>query len=43
MSRSTFGNDPSWFNWDGKRDDMFKRGDWKAEYDALQAAIKEAG
>jgi hypothetical protein len=42
ISRSYFGKDPSWFDWDGKRDDMFAKGDWKAEYAALQAAIKEA-
>ena len=42
MSRSYFGKDPSWFDWDGKRDDMFAKGDWKAEFAALQEAIKEA-
>jgi hypothetical protein len=41
LSRSYFGQDPSWFDWDGKRDDMFTKGDWKAELEALQAAIKE--
>lgn len=43
MSRSYFGKDPSWFDWDGKRDDMFAKGDWKAEADALKAALREAG
>jgi hypothetical protein len=43
LSRSYFGQDPSWFDWDGKRDDMFAKGDWKAELEALQAAIKEGG
>ena len=42
MSRSYFGKDPSWFDWDGKREDMFKQGDWKAEFVALEEAIKEA-
>ena len=42
MSRSYFGKDPSWFDWDGKREDMFKKGDWKAESEALLLAIKEA-
>lgn len=42
MSRSYFGKDPSWFDWDGKREDMFKQGDWKAEFAALQEAINEA-
>ena len=42
MSRSYFGKDPSWFDWDGKREDMFKKGDWKAEADALKAALMEA-
>lgn len=42
MSRSYFGKDPSWFDWDDKREDMFKQGDWKVEFAALQEAIKEA-
>ena len=41
MSRSDFGKDPSWFDWDGKRDDMFAKGDWQAELAALHEAIKE--
>lgn len=42
LSRSYFGKDPSWLDWDGKRDDMFKKGDWKSELEALEQAIKEA-
>ena len=42
MGRSYFGKDPSWFDWDGKREDMFAKGDWKAESKALLLAIKEA-
>lgn len=42
MSRSYFGKDPSWFDWDGKREDMFKKGDWKSESQALLLALKEA-
>nr|WP_315202678.1 T6SS effector BTH_I2691 family protein [uncultured Albidiferax sp.] len=43
MSRSYFGKDPSWLDWDGKRDDMFTRGNWPSEYEALQKAIEEGG
>ena len=42
MSCSYFGKDPSWLDWDGKRDDMFAKGDWKSESQALLLAIKEA-
>nr|WP_315189127.1 T6SS effector BTH_I2691 family protein [uncultured Albidiferax sp.] len=43
MSRSYFGQDPSWFDWDGQRDDMFAKGDWASEYAGLQAAMEEGG
>lgn len=43
ISRSYFGVDPSMWDWDGKRDDMFPKGDWPKEFAALQEAIKTAG
>jgi len=43
LSRSYFGKDPSLFDWNGKRDDMFAKGDWKAEFAALQEALAEGG
>ena len=43
LSRSHFGRDPSIFDWDGKRDDMFVKGDWKAEFAAFQEALAVAG
>jgi hypothetical protein len=43
LSRSYFGKDPSFFSWDGKRDDMFAKGDWAAEFKALQEALAEGG
>lgn len=43
LSRSYFGKDPSMFDWDGKRDDMFAKGDWKAESEALREALVEGG
>nr|WP_315210571.1 hypothetical protein [uncultured Albidiferax sp.] len=41
MSRSYFGKDPSWIGQDGQRGDMFAKGDWKGEYEALQKAIAD--
>ena len=42
MSRSYFGKAPTGLlEWDGKRDDMFAKGDWQAELAALHEAIKE--
>lgn len=38
VSRSYFGKDPG-IIWDGKRDDMFKKGDWAAELEALDAVL----
>lgn len=43
LSRSYFGRDPSFFDWDGKRDDMFARGDWTSEFKAFQQAIENGG
>ena len=43
VGRSYFGRDSSFFSANSKRDDMFKKGDWKAELEGLQAALKEAG
>ena len=43
LSRSYFGKDPSFFDWDGKRDDMFAKGDWGAEFKGLQNALAEGG
>ncbi|HVK93881.1 MAG TPA: T6SS effector BTH_I2691 family protein [Noviherbaspirillum sp.] len=39
ISRSYFGKDPGIF-FDGKRDDMFPKGNWKMEFEALQKAIR---
>jgi hypothetical protein len=39
MSRSYFGRDPSWFDWDGRREDMFAKGDWRGELEALEQAL----
>lgn len=36
-----FGRNSNWINWDGKRDDMFPKGNWKAELEALEAAIEK--
>lgn len=43
LSRSYFGHDPSLLNWDGKRDDMFTKGDWASELKALQEALADGG
>ena len=43
MSQSYFGKDPSVLSLSGKRDDMFAKGDWKAEFEGLQAAMAEGG
>lgn len=43
LSRSYFGHDPSLLNWDGKRDDMFTKGDWASELKALQEALTDGG
>ena len=41
MSRSYFGKAPTGLlEWDGKRDDMFDKGDWQAELAALHVVIK---
>jgi hypothetical protein len=42
LSRSYFGREPSFWDWDGKRDDMFAKGDWNAELAALKAALEES-
>jgi hypothetical protein len=39
ISRSYFGKDPGIF-FDGKRSDMFAKGNWKAEFEGLQEALK---
>jgi hypothetical protein len=41
LSRSFFGKDPGTF-FDGKRKDMFVRGDWQAELKGLEDAVKES-
>lgn len=41
LSRSYFGRDPSFWDWDGEREDMFAKGDWKAELEGLQQALDE--
>jgi hypothetical protein len=41
ISRSYFGKDPG-IIWDGKRDDMFEKGNWATEYKALQTAIRKS-
>lgn len=41
LSRSFFGKDPGMF-FDGKRKDMFVRGNWQAELNGLEEAVKEA-
>jgi hypothetical protein len=43
LSRSYFGKDPRFFSWDGKRSDMFAKGDWAAEFKGLQEALAEGG
>ncbi len=43
LSRSYFGQNPSVLSWDGKRDDMFAKGDWTAELNALQEALADGG
>jgi hypothetical protein len=41
LSRSFFGKDPGMF-FDGKRKDMFVRGNWQAELNGLEEAVKDA-
>ena len=41
-ARSYFGRDSSFLSLSGKRDDMFPKGDWKAELEGLEGALKEA-
>ena len=41
LGRSYFGRDPSFWDWDGKREDMFEEGDWKSELEGLQQALDE--
>lgn len=43
ISRSYFGKDPSMWDLNGKREDMFPKGDWPAEFAALKEAMKVAG
>jgi hypothetical protein len=43
LGRSYFGKDPSVLSWGGRRGDMFAKGDWAAEFKALQESLAEGG
>lgn len=42
VARSYFGRDDSFFSLDDERSDMFPKGNWQVEFDAFEAALKDA-